>query len=67
MYFCLNEKAKSHRFTPFGIKKEKMREHLAEYQPNKGLKPQCCLFTKLAGKIFFTTISNYLVINTVLF
>ena len=66
MYICINEKAKSYTFTPFGKKKNEMREHLLIIR-QLGVDPFISHRTKLAGKIFSPTYCNYLIFNNNLF
>jgi len=65
MYICVNEKAKSQSFTPFGIKKERNERTPADNQ-TVGAKPLYVhLTTKLARKIFFASFPNLLIFITI--
>lgn len=66
MYICINEKAIGSKLTPYGIKKERNERTPADNQII-GVRPFISHHTKLAGKLFFPTYCNYLVINNIIF
>ena len=66
MYICINEKRHRFLINPLWQKKNEMREHLLIIR-QLGLSPFISHSTKLAGKLFFPTYCNYLVINIIIF